>query len=294
MRNHAHHHQRPTCSSGWALQFGRGANGWPGPHPHCARRHFTGSCCAPPATFLCLVNCCRGMVNGTRTLHGFVLDHSLWMDLCCMCPPKCLSGHSKSPHLLDRAPSNNSAPLGGGCWGGGSHSTHPPDTTPLKDWAQLSPGPSANKNFLRRLWRQFVQIKKNFSGASRTSAPLCGGVQTPAPGCPPKRSPLAAASTCSGLHAFGLFAVDFGVAETFTPREPSMNLHCGSLDFMAPEVIKAKKRKDHYYDEKCDLWSIGLCTPCAGNKWWCSLLWSKWQGHLDAACCAGPRPRGTK
>lgn len=37
-----------------------------------------------------------------------------------------------------------------------------------------------------------------------------------------------------------------------------MNQHCGSPDFMAPEVIKVKKNRRLEYDCKCDMWSIGV------------------------------------
>eukprot|EP00668_Euglena_longa_P003302 GGOE01003864.1.p1 GENE.GGOE01003864.1~~GGOE01003864.1.p1 ORF type:complete len:826 (-),score=199.73 GGOE01003864.1:376-2853(-) len=54
--------------------------------------------------------------------------------------------------------------------------------------------------------------------------------------------------------------VDFGVATTFSEDNPWMNQHCGSPDFMAPEIIRVKKNRRMEYNCKCDMWSIGVLT----------------------------------
>ena len=45
--------------------------------------------------------------------------------------------------------------------------------------------------------------------------------------------------------------IDFGTAKIFEKGQ-SENRYVGSSYYMAPEVLKRK------YDEKCDLWSIGV------------------------------------
>eukprot|EP00667_Euglena_gracilis_P002955 EG_transcript_2961 len=54
--------------------------------------------------------------------------------------------------------------------------------------------------------------------------------------------------------------IDFGVAATFEPGNARFDLHCGSPDYMAPEVIAVHQTGGGYYDEKCDLWSLGVLT----------------------------------
>merc|ERR1712224_1032482 len=45
--------------------------------------------------------------------------------------------------------------------------------------------------------------------------------------------------------------IDFGLAITFSTNWP-MTLVCGTLCYMAPEVLNGS------YNEKCDVWSIGI------------------------------------
>lgn len=46
--------------------------------------------------------------------------------------------------------------------------------------------------------------------------------------------------------------IDFGTAQEFDPDE-KMNQLFGTAYYIAPEILLSKK-----YDEKCDLWSIGV------------------------------------
>ena len=48
-----------------------------------------------------------------------------------------------------------------------------------------------------------------------------------------------------------LMIIDFGTAQKFTP-DTMMTQPFGTPNYMAPEVIKG------CYNEKCDLWSIGV------------------------------------
>ena len=45
--------------------------------------------------------------------------------------------------------------------------------------------------------------------------------------------------------------IDFGLA---TSSENSLSRLCGTLEFVAPEVFQEK------YDNKCDLWAVGVIT----------------------------------
>jgi serine/threonine protein kinase len=49
--------------------------------------------------------------------------------------------------------------------------------------------------------------------------------------------------------------IDFGMSKFTKDDTKTINLNtfCGTLDFMAPEVISGKG-----YNNKCDLWSIGV------------------------------------
>ena len=53
---------------------------------------------------------------------------------------------------------------------------------------------------------------------------------------------------------FDVKVADFGFSEFADPKE-KMNLLCGTPIYMAPEIIKKEK-----YDEKVDIWSIGIIT----------------------------------
>ena len=46
--------------------------------------------------------------------------------------------------------------------------------------------------------------------------------------------------------------IDFGTAQEFDPDEKMSQLF-GTAYYIAPEILLSKK-----YDEKCDLWSIGV------------------------------------
>lgn len=49
--------------------------------------------------------------------------------------------------------------------------------------------------------------------------------------------------------------IDFGMAKLVSPkRKIDLNTYCGTIDFIAPEVLDEKMN----YDEKCDIWSIGV------------------------------------
>ena len=57
--------------------------------------------------------------------------------------------------------------------------------------------------------------------------------------------------------------IDFGTAlkyETLTENGETLKRYdkVGTLMFMAPEVMNANEDKKIYYNEKCDMWSIGV------------------------------------
>jgi len=55
-----------------------------------------------------------------------------------------------------------------------------------------------------------------------------------------------------------LVVTDFGLARQFDPmdvKEAEMKGQCGTLVYMAPEVMSGRK-----YNYKCDIWSIGIIT----------------------------------
>ena len=47
--------------------------------------------------------------------------------------------------------------------------------------------------------------------------------------------------------------IDFGMAKSTGKKKVNLNTYCGTIDFMAPEIFA-----ENGYDEKCDLWSIGV------------------------------------
>lgn len=49
--------------------------------------------------------------------------------------------------------------------------------------------------------------------------------------------------------------IDFGLSKHSKRgnKKIDLNTYCGTIDFMAPEVLEGKS-----YDESCDLWSIGV------------------------------------
>eukprot|EP00798_Chlamydomonas_sp_ICE-L_P003929 gene3929-14005_t len=51
-----------------------------------------------------------------------------------------------------------------------------------------------------------------------------------------------------------LKAIDFGLAIQHMPDEPKLTVISGTPAYMAPELIAQK------YDEKCDIWSVGMVT----------------------------------
>eukprot|EP01053_Blabericola_migrator_P003422 Blabericola_migrator_1__3421@NODE_2005_length_3433_cov_163_896613_g299_i2_p1_GENE_NODE_2005_length_3433_cov_163_896613_g299_i2NODE_2005_length_3433_cov_163_896613_g299_i2_p1_ORF_typecomplete_len528_score70_57Pkinase/PF00069_25/2_4e65Pkinase_Tyr/PF07714_17/1_7e43Kinaselike/PF14531_6/1_7e14EFhand_7/PF13499_6/0_011EFhand_7/PF13499_6/2_3e08EFhand_11/PF08976_11/2_4EFhand_11/PF08976_11/2_7e05Pkinase_fungal/PF17667_1/3_1e08Kdo/PF06293_14/5_1e07Kdo/PF06293_14/5_3e03EFhand_8/PF13833_6/62EFhand_8/PF13833_ len=48
--------------------------------------------------------------------------------------------------------------------------------------------------------------------------------------------------------------IDFGLARTFTPDSRPMRATCGTLPYVAPEVL------DGAYTTQCDMWSLGVVT----------------------------------
>jgi len=47
---------------------------------------------------------------------------------------------------------------------------------------------------------------------------------------------------------------DFGISKKINDIEAKCSTHCGTLKYMAPEILK-----DELYDYKCDLYSLGVC-----------------------------------
>jgi calcium-dependent protein kinase len=46
--------------------------------------------------------------------------------------------------------------------------------------------------------------------------------------------------------------IDFGFSKSWDPNSKSMELQCGTLSYMAPEVLT------HSYTSQCDMWSLGV------------------------------------
>lgn len=49
-------------------------------------------------------------------------------------------------------------------------------------------------------------------------------------------------------------ATDFGLSIRHNPGDPKMTSRSGTPAYMAPELVS------QWYDEKCDVWSIGMLT----------------------------------
>lgn len=47
--------------------------------------------------------------------------------------------------------------------------------------------------------------------------------------------------------------IDFGNAFMHSDKKVDLSTNCGTVDFMAPEIIEGTK-----YDKSCDMWSIGV------------------------------------
>ena len=48
--------------------------------------------------------------------------------------------------------------------------------------------------------------------------------------------------------------IDFGMSKLINPiKKIDLSTYCGTIDFIAPEVFEGTG-----YDEKCDIWSIGV------------------------------------
>lgn len=50
--------------------------------------------------------------------------------------------------------------------------------------------------------------------------------------------------------------IDFGTAQSFNPNQ-GMNSIIGTPFYMAPEIFIQRR-----YDEKCDIWSLGVILYC--------------------------------
>jgi len=56
---------------------------------------------------------------------------------------------------------------------------------------------------------------------------------------------------------YDIVLADFGLA-TFLKCEDIIFKNCGTPGYIAPEVIKFKQGTDKFYNEKCDVFSIGV------------------------------------
>ena len=50
--------------------------------------------------------------------------------------------------------------------------------------------------------------------------------------------------------------IDFGLAKATGNKKVNLDSYCGTIEFIAPEIIEGTTS----YNEKCDLWSIGVIT----------------------------------
>ncbi len=64
--------------------------------------------------------------------------------------------------------------------------------------------------------------------------------------------------SCSGKIKFKL--IDFGLSIITDTKEFKMNQQCGSPNYIPPEILLTQK--DYYYNEKCDIWNIGVVAYC--------------------------------
>lgn len=64
--------------------------------------------------------------------------------------------------------------------------------------------------------------------------------------------------SCSGKIKFKL--IDFGLSIFTDTKEFKMNQQCGSPNYIPPEILLTQK--DYYYNEKCDIWNIGVVAYC--------------------------------
>ncbi|CAF3630828.1 unnamed protein product [Adineta steineri] len=54
--------------------------------------------------------------------------------------------------------------------------------------------------------------------------------------------------------------IDFGVAAVFNTERPKRNSSVGTSLWMAPEVIACAHQLDYVFDERCDIWSLGITS----------------------------------
>ncbi|UJR36053.1 hypothetical protein I4U23_028790 [Adineta vaga] len=59
--------------------------------------------------------------------------------------------------------------------------------------------------------------------------------------------------------------IDFGVAGLFTREQPKRNSSVGTSLWMAPEVIACAHQFDYEFDERCDIWSLGITAIELGD-----------------------------
>ncbi|CAF1290704.1 unnamed protein product, partial [Didymodactylos carnosus] len=58
---------------------------------------------------------------------------------------------------------------------------------------------------------------------------------------------------------YGIKLIDFGVSGSFGTDEKQKRNSCvGTALFMAPEIIACQQQFDYEYDERCDIWSLGI------------------------------------
>ena len=54
--------------------------------------------------------------------------------------------------------------------------------------------------------------------------------------------------------------IDFGLARKKKSKYSNFDDACGTCEYIAPEVLKFKP-----FDQKCDLWAVGVLTYCLLN-----------------------------